>query len=92
MDFTLHYLIALIIPLPPSPTQESLQRYNNIALAERELGLIGHIWRNPDDVVPAEDGHWMLVKRAAGGGLYRLVVSAYPNGGLVFHTFYKTKK
>ena len=65
---------------------------NNIALAERELGLIGHIWRNPDDVVPAEDGHWMLVKRAAGGGLYRLVVSADPNGGLVFHTFYKTKK
>ena len=26
------------------------------------------------------------------GGLFRLVVSVDSNGGLVFHTFYKTKK
>lgn len=65
---------------------------NNIALTERELGLIGHVWRNPTEVLPADEGRWMLVRRAADGGLYRLVVSADPNGGLVFHTFYKTKK
>ncbi len=64
----------------------------NIPLTDRELGLVGHVWRNPDSVEAAKDGGWLLTKRAADGNLYRLVISVEPNGGLVFHTFYKEKQ
>ncbi len=64
----------------------------NIPLTDRELGLVGHVWRTPDSVEAAKDGYWMLSKRAADGSMYRLVVSVEPNGGLVFHTFYKEQK
>ena len=65
---------------------------NNIPLTERELGLIGHVWRNPKTVSIGDDGHWELTRRAADGSVYRLFVSLDKNGGLNFHTFYKTKK
>ena len=66
---------------------------NNIPLTERELGLIGHIWRNPDSVEPADHGYWMCLKQASDGGAYRLIISVdQSNGGLAFHSFYKTKK
>ena len=62
-----------------------------MALIDRELTLIGHVWRNPDSVDPAKDGYWMLTKAASDGNLYRLVVSRESSGGFVFHTFYKEK-
>lgn len=65
---------------------------NNVALSARELGMIGHVWRSPDSVAPADDGVWELAKVAADGNIYRLFVSVEPNGGLVFHTFYKKKR
>ena len=63
----------------------------NIPLQERELALIGHVWRMPDDVELAKDGGWMLTKVATDGNLYRLLVSQEPSGGFSFHTFYKEK-
>ncbi len=63
----------------------------NVALIDRELTLIGHVWRNPDSVDPAKDGYWMLTRTASDGNLYRLVVSRESSGGFVFHTFYKEK-
>ena len=63
----------------------------NMALMDRELTLIGHVWRNPDRVEPAKNGYWMLTKAASDGNLYRLVVSRESSGGFVFHTFYKEK-
>lgn len=87
-----------VLKLPPSNILHVMQDHvvidkdsRNIPLTDRELGLIGHVWRNPNAVDPAKDGHWMLSKRAADGSLYRLIVSVDPNGGLVFHTFYKEK-
>ena len=61
----------------------------NIPLQDRELTLIGHVWRNPDSVEPAKDGKWMLTKTASDGNLYRLVILPESSGGFSFHTFYK---
>lgn len=63
----------------------------NIPLQDRELTLIGHVWRNPDSVEPAKDGKWMLTKTASDGNLYRLVILPESSGGFSFHTFYKEK-
>ena len=63
----------------------------NIPLQDRELTLIGHVWRTPDTVDQAKDGKWMLTKKTADGNLYRLVVLPEPSGGFSFHTFYKEK-
>ena len=63
----------------------------NIALQDRELTLIGHVWRNPDSVDPAKDGKWMLTKTTSDGNLYHLVVLPEASGGFSFHTFYKEK-
>lgn len=63
----------------------------NIPLQDRELTLIGHVWRTPDSVDPAKDGKWMLTKTASDGNLYRLVVLPESSGGFSFHTFYKEK-
>lgn len=64
----------------------------NIALTERELGLIGHIWRQPENVLDGKDGKKLLTKKDAIGNTYVLVVSVSPDSGLVFHTFYKVMK
>jgi hypothetical protein len=87
------------LKLPPSNLLHVLQDHvgidkdsRNIPLTDRELGLIGHVWRNPDSVEAAKDGGWMLTKRAADGSRYRLVVSMDSKGGLLFHTFYKERK
>jgi len=63
----------------------------NIPLQDRELTLIGHVWRTPDSVEPAKDGKWMLTKTASDGNLYRLVILPESSGGFSFHTFYKEK-
>ena len=63
----------------------------NIPLLDRELMLIGHVWRTPDSVDPVKDGKWMLTKTASDGNLYRLVVLPESSGGFSFHTFYKEK-
>ena len=64
----------------------------NIPLQERELALIGHIWRRPEDVIPVKDGRWFVTRRDSLGNTYVLVVSPEANGGINFHTFYKVRK
>ena len=64
----------------------------NVALTERELGLIGHIWRQPENVLDGKGGKKLLTKKDAFGNTYVLVVSVGQNGGVNFHTFYKVKK
>lgn len=64
----------------------------NVPLTERELVLIGHIWRNPEAVIAAKDGSWFVTRKDSLSNTYVLVVSPDANGGLNFHTFYKMKK
>ena len=63
----------------------------NIPLQDRELTLIGHVWRTPDAVDQAKDGKWILTKNTSDGDLYRLVVLPEPSDGFSSHTFYKEK-
>lgn len=64
----------------------------NVPLSERELSLIGHVWRRPESVIEAKDGSWFVTRRDSLSNTYVLVVSQDANGGLNFHTFYKMKK
>lgn len=64
----------------------------NVALTERELGLIGHIWRQPENVLDGKGGKKLLTKKDAFGNTYVLVVSVNSDAGINFHTFYKVKK
>ena len=61
----------------------------SIPLTEPELGLIGHVWRKPDDIIPGDDGAVVLIKKSADGNQYHLVVFPDQNGGVNLKTFYK---
>lgn len=61
----------------------------SVALTERELGLIGFVWRSPERCEEGDDGAVVLVRKAADGNEYRLVVTPEKNGGVRLNTFYK---
>ena len=61
----------------------------NIALSERELGLVGVVWRTPDRCESGDGGAVVLVRKAADGNEYRLVVTPEKSGGVRLNTFYK---
>ncbi len=64
----------------------------NVPLTERELSLIGHLWRRPERIIKGKKDRWLVVRRDAFSNNYVLVVSVEKNGGLSFHSFFKVKK
>lgn len=64
----------------------------NIPLTQHELSLIGHVWRQPEEIGNGKDGAIILKRKDSSGNHYELVVSLDESGGLVFHTFYKVRK
>lgn len=64
----------------------------SIQLEERELDMIGYVWRMPDSIERGNKNAWRLKKEALDGNIYNLVVTFDANGGLVYDTFFKQKK
>ncbi len=61
----------------------------SVQMTERELGLIGFVWRNPDRCEHGDGAAIVLAKRASDGNEYRLVVTPEVNEGVRLNTFYK---
>ena len=61
----------------------------SIQMTEKELELMGHVWRNPDGMYNGDDDRWIAYRQSLDGNRYLLVFSKDDKGGLVFHSFYK---
>lgn len=61
----------------------------SIQMTEKELELMGRVWRKPDGIYKGDDDRWVAYHQSFDGNRYLLVFSKDDKGGLVFHSFYK---
>lgn len=61
----------------------------SIRMTEKELELMGRVWRKPDGIYKGDEDRWIAYRQSFDGNRYLLVFSKDNKGGLVFHSFYK---